>query len=249
MTYTWGYFKTAALAKLNVREEQANQLGYLNAFPIYANEAMTRICSGVKAHSIFLSVEALDREWAWDHYRAEFGVYPDARHYDPKLERLDNEYNMQENLFWAKWHTLTFVGVPFEFPEDFISFSDDVSEIMEPPIFVNGIQISSPQFVEAMDEDLQYHGYNQVICKKIGKYKIPYNARWFFFTADMSNEIKITAPADVCDAIPSYMASQCFKADDEVKSAVLRNEFEMMVAAIDDTTFKSQRTLNIRGGW
>lgn len=119
-------------------------------------------------------------------------------------------------------------------PDDFVAFSDDVAEY---------------NHEEAGDECLQYYGYNQIICKEIGLYKIPYRARWFFFTKDLLNAVVIPAPADVLDAIPSYMVSQCLKIDDEAKSAIYRNEYEMFLARIDNTSFKSQRTFNIMGGW
>ena len=51
--YTWGYLKENILAKLNLDEEQANQLGFLSRFPFYANEAMTQICSAIKPHEIY----------------------------------------------------------------------------------------------------------------------------------------------------------------------------------------------------
>lgn len=122
----------------------------------------------------------------------------------------------------------------FTFPENFVSFSDDVATY-------NG--------VEASDEDLTYLGYNQVVCHEPGTYYIPYNARWFFFVKELHNAVTITAPADICDAIPSYIASQCYKIDDETKSGVYRNEYEMFLARIDDTSFKSQRTFHVGGGW
>ena len=46
--YTWGYIKENILNKLNLEEEEANQLGFLSRFPYYANEAMTQICSAYK---------------------------------------------------------------------------------------------------------------------------------------------------------------------------------------------------------
>ncbi len=133
-------------------------------------------------------------------------------------------------------------GEVISMPEDFIAFSDDVVR------FFNVIE--HDMYVEdAGDEYIEYVGYNQVICKKRGTYRIPYKARWFFFTKDLHNATSITAPADICDALPSYIASQCWKIDDEVKAAIYRNEYEMFLARIDDTSFKSQRTFHIGGGW
>lgn len=119
-------------------------------------------------------------------------------------------------------------------PEDFISFSDDVATYND---------------YEAGDEYITYHGYNQIICREPGIYGIWYNARWFFFTKELQNADVITAPADVCDALASYIVSQCYKIDDENKAAVYRNEFEMFLARVDDTSFRSQRSFHIGGGW
>ena len=38
--YTWGHVKQAALAKLDLTAEEASDIGLINRFPVYANEAM-----------------------------------------------------------------------------------------------------------------------------------------------------------------------------------------------------------------
>jgi hypothetical protein len=124
-------------------------------------------------------------------------------------------------------------------PELFVGFSDDVVTLIR----------DGEELTDVGDEYLKYYGYNQIAFKTKGIYYVPYKARWFFFTKDLHNDTIITAPADICEAIPSYIASQCLKIDDETKAAVFRNEFEMFVARIDDTSFKSQRTFHIGGGW
>jgi len=192
--YTWGYLKENTLNKLNLTEEEANQLGFLSRFPYYANEAMTQICSSVKPKDTYFELVVDD----------------------------------------------TNVNKVVTLPNDFVAFDDDVAEIKYEDCY---------EFTEVHDDELQYLGYNQVICKTKGVYRIPYKARWFFFTKDLQNNVEIPAPADVCDAIPSYIVSQCYKIDDERKAAIYRNEYEMFLARIDDTTFKSQRTFKIGGGW
>ena len=194
--YTWGYIKENTLAKLNLEEREANELGFLSRFPYYANEAMTQICSGIKPRAAFV----------------EFVVSEEQKNFNQ----------------------------PLLMPDDFVSFSDDaVSLSLE-----NGCTID-----DVGDDFIEYYGYNEVICMAYGTYRIPYNARWFFFTKDTPNEQVIPAPADICDAIPSYIASQCYKIDDEVKAATYRNEYEMFLARIDDTSFKRQRTFHIGGDW
>lgn len=119
-------------------------------------------------------------------------------------------------------------------PDDFLAFSDDV-------VMYNN--------AEASDEDFEYYNYNEFICNKVGIYRIPYKARWFFFTKDLHNSTVISAPADICEAIPSYIVSQCLKLDDELKAGAYRNEFEIFLARIDNTSFKSSKSIKIGGGW
>lgn len=139
--------------------------------------------------------------------------------------------------------------VPLTMPDDFVAFSDDIVEHKPEPIFIGGIIVNRPTFEEVGDELFEYMGYNQIYFKECGIYRVPYKARWFFFTKELDNNEIITAPADVCDGLPSYIVSQCYKIDDETKSAVFRNEYEMFLARIDDSTFKSQRKFTIGGGW
>lgn len=133
-------------------------------------------------------------------------------------------------------NVLTLITLPY----DFVAFSDDI-------ITYKHTSMSEP--VEVGDDYVAYYGYNQIVCRVKGTYRIPYKARWFFFTKDCHNATEIVAPADVLDALPSYIASQCWKVDDETKSAIYRNEYEMFLARIDDSSFKSQRTIHIGGGW
>lgn len=65
----------------------------------------------------------------------------------------------------------------------------------------------------------------------------------------MDNNFLLNCPIDIIECIPSYIASQCYKIDDEYKSSVFRNEFETMLASIDDTNFKSEHKFVIDGDW
>ena len=128
--------------------------------------------------------------------------------------------------------------------DNFISFGDDVSTLS---YVVNGELITE----HCTDEFLTYKGYNQFVCKREGVYHISYNARWHVFgnlTQSESTE-KIPVPMDIMDCIPSYIASQCFKIDDEYKSSVYRNEYEMFLARLDDTDYNNTKTIEIAGGW
>ena len=249
MAYTWGYLKENALSKLNLGEEEANQLGYLSRFPYCANEAMTQICSAIKPHEIYLTLQVYDKKKMWRELTREYGVYLDKEEPICGGIPLGDPNEQAYRDFWDEWKSYLFEDELFTFSDDFICFSDDVVLHKADPICINGIIVGKHEFEEVGDEFVEYVGYNQVRFHKSGTYKIPYNARWFFFTKELDNDIVITAPADICDAIPSYIVSQCLKIDDEAKAAVYRNEYEMFLARIDDTTFKSQRTLHIGGGW
>lgn len=233
MTYTWGYLKENTLSKLNVEEEEANQLGFLSRFPYAANEAMTQICSGIKPKLSFFVFKALDMVVEWKRLTEKYQVYLDTTEVDDELSEDDDEFE-RKSAFWAEWKTLHFTDSAITMPEDFVAFYDDVTEF-------NGEEVG--------DDILLYQGSNQIICKEVGTYKIPYSARWFFFTKETDNNEVIPAPADVLDAIPSYITSQCLKIDDEKKSGIYRNEYEMFLARIDDTSFKRQRTFTIGGNW
>lgn len=138
------------------------------------------------------------------------------------------------------------VNEPVTMPNDFIAFSNDIAVFRPSATDRCGLPRG---YEEVGDETVSYYGYNQVIPLRVGEYIIPYKARWFFFTKDLADGDVITAPADICDALPSYIVSQCYKIDDEQRAAIYRNEFEIFLARIDDTSFEHQRHFFVGGGW
>lgn len=140
------------------------------------------------------------------------------------------------------------IGQLQEMPEDFVSFGDDVCyQLGEDKYTLVGDIINVKE--ELHDDDFEYCGSNQVIFKHTGEFYISYNARWFTFTKSLDNNVKLPIPNDILDCIPSYIAHQCLKIDDEYKSSVFRNEYEMLLARIDDTNYKNTKTFKIDGGW
>ena len=127
-------------------------------------------------------------------------------------------------------------------PSDFISFGDDVSTIDE------DVGYGTRILREIHDDDLRYVGYNQLLCKSLGDYSVSYNSRWHEFGGDDDND-ELNIPPDILDCIPSYVASQCIKVDDDYKASVLRNEFEVLFSRIDDTNFRQNKTFVIGGDW
>ena len=139
--------------------------------------------------------------------------------------------------------TKELVGQVQNMPSDFVSFGDDIC--YEQFKDYDGHQNVN----ELQDEDFKYYGNNKVIFNKEGTFHISYNARWFTFRKDIDNDLVLDVPEDILECIPSYIASQCFKIDDEYKSSVFRNEYEMMLARIDNTHYKNTKTFEIGGGW
>ena len=133
------------------------------------------------------------------------------------------------------------IGRQVSMPQDFISFGDDVNERIYTLYNVNVSE-------EAHDDDFKYVGRNKLLFYKPGTYQISYNARWFDFT-NVDDSTELDVPYDILDCIPSYIASQCFKIDNEYKSSVYRNEYEMSLARIDATDFKNTKTFKIGGDW
>ena len=135
------------------------------------------------------------------------------------------------------------VNKVYDMPEDFVAFDDDVNT----RYFKD--EWNDTWVTECHDDDLTFKGYNQIVFHKVGTYTISYKARWFTFDKDMDNDTVINIPTDVLECIPSYIAHQCYKIDDEVKSAIFRNEYEIFLARIDDTNYKRTSTFKIGGDW
>lgn len=136
------------------------------------------------------------------------------------------------------------IGNLVTLPDDFIAFGDDVNK------FVYS-EYGETYVENAYADEFDYVGYNQVLFKRIGKFYISYNARWIqsFVNMEPDTELADIVPRDILDCIPSYVASQCMKIDDEYKSSVYRNEYEVFLARLDDTDFKSNKTFKIEGDW
>ena len=139
--------------------------------------------------------------------------------------------------------TSEMIGVLQTMPDDFISFGDDINTRQWITDW-NDIVVN-----ECHDDDLMFKGHNQIVFWREGLYTISYNARWYQFDKDMDNDIVLDVPLDILDCLPSYIAHQCYKVDDDVKSQIYRNEYEMFLARIDNTDYKQTKTFKIGGDW
>lgn len=255
--YNWGYLKDSILAKLDLTEGEAENQNFLSQFPTYANEAMTQICSAVKPKRTFKKFEIWkDKQDAWNYCVKK---YPKANYETNDIVDEPDEKNEYEAQFWSEYNYIVdnnkFVGELQNMYDivtdekgvkhqesDFISFGDDVC-----------YQLITTKFdskqIELNDNDYKYVGYNQLQFFHPGVFYISYNARWFDFRKVNEDNYMNNTPNDILDCIPSYVASQCLKIDDEYRATVFRNEYETLLARIDDTNYKNTKTLVIDGGW
>ena len=236
--YTWGDIINASLAKLDLDEGEAVKQNLLNRFYIYANEAMTQICS-IKPDYKNATFDIKDKESTWTELRNKYNVY--AEHLRPI--RKPSQLSENEQKFWDEFEQYFYVGELQTMPYDFISFDDDINTRKWQD------EYADTWLTECHDDDLSFKGHNKIIFWKPGEYSISYKARWITFTDNMYSGLELNIPSDVLDCIPSYIASQCYKIDDEGKSSIFRNEYEMFLARIDDTHFKQSTTIKIGGDW
>lgn len=141
--------------------------------------------------------------------------------------------------------------------ENFVSFGNDVNTV---DYYTDGCNYFIDSELKgnatyrhivrsAHDSDFTYVGHNSLKFYHEGVYNISVNTRWFTFTSSLKNNVVLDIPTDILECIPSYIASQCYKIDDEVKSSIYRNEFELLYARIDNTDYSDTKDFEIGGGW
>lgn len=240
MKYTWGYIKETILAKLDIDQAEALERGLINKMPYYANEVITQICSTVKPKHVCVKFTPKDTLHAWNEarkYAREHNLFLPKK-YDVTIIDKPAILNSAEEEFWAYFDKQICIGNIIDMPEDFLAFDDNAS-----------IYRDEYGQREATDEDFSYEGDSSLIFHRTGEFEIYYKAIWYFFTSQTKDDAILDIPYDVINCIPSYIVSQLFKADDEVKAQIYRNEFEMLLARVDDTYFKRPETITVGGGW
>lgn len=234
--YTWGYIKEAALAKMDLTVEQAINMNLISKMPFYANEAITQITASIKAKRCYTDYTVYDREEMKLYLKKEYNLSDIAFLDTPDTDTstlTDNELAAY-NIYTSCNYTYDML----EFPKDFFAWSDDIVYTQK-----------CNKLVEASDFDYTTYGSNKIMFKTPGTYKFPYLAKWFKIFPTTDDDFELDCPDDILDAIPSYIASQLYKIDDETKSAILRNEYEMAIARIEENDYSTNKTISIGGNW
>lgn len=242
--YTWGYLRRAALANLDLTDDEANEQGLANYFTIWANEVITQISSTIKPLRTTESVDVYEPFTRWKELSKKYNVYLDKM---PTYD--DNEtYTDDEQAYWNEWNNTVFVNTIYEIKNsDFISFGNNITLVSREYIdaclqkkTINGF---------ASDLDYFYYGYKKLYFRKAGSYTIPINVRWYTFDELLNENEPIDVPNDILECIPTYIAMKGWKIDDEYKSSVFKNEYELQLARIDDEHFEYNDDVTIEGDW
>lgn len=227
--YTYGYIKNAILTKLNLTEKEALEQNLLDTFIYNINECLSQIASTIKPNFATKQVVVYK-----DKIPVEPELLPDK--IDPVEVRLKKEEALKEY-----YEDKAVVGTPYTMPEDFIAFS--------------GVPRVQEEICGCLKPSEELHGQaihldrKQVVFLKPGIYQITYDGWWPVFNDKLQDADEIDIPTDIVICIPSYVASQVWKIDDERKANIFRNEFEILFSRINNSDYRGVTTFGVEGGW
>lgn len=251
----WSEIKQATLDKLFLTIDEADDQGYLSKFRYLANECLNIIANGVKprivAHKLTVASEGL-----LDYLKSKYTIVEGSDfRYDIRLgfviynqDGIGAELIPENNVvYYDKVHRKAYlfeedslkqiykynVGDVITMPEDFISFADML-------ILHNG----------APYDDVVYLGDKSVTVGELGEYVIYYNGTWHNITdMDVIDDNDLKIDISVLNCLPTYIASQCLAQDDVQRSAMLKNEFELMLSRLDTNIMYQNNHFRSSGGW
>lgn len=242
MSYTYGYLKNAILTKMNLTEEEANEQSLIDTFPYNINECLTQIASTIKPYYASHKVIVYQNEIP---IPKELLAPTDRK--EPINEKKEREIKLAKYL-----EDKVIVGDRVRMPEGFIAFSGkSIVQLEKIGPEVKFITTGNTIYCEPKEvhDEVVHIGNDKIIFLKPGKYTITYDALWKQFTDKTLETEVIDIPVDIIMCIPSYVASQIWKIDDERKAAIFRNEFEILFARINNSDYRGNRTFTPEGGW
>lgn len=236
--YTWGYIKEACLAKLDMSAQQAIEMGLMNKFPFYANEALGQITQAIRAKREYAEFEVRDEIAEVEYLRIQWEL--DDMSFLYKRPCNKDEYSLAQLYALQEYDKYSYVGRPVRMPKDFVFWGDDRNYQYDDCLH---------NWYEVSDNDFEIIGDNKIMFNHCGKFRISYMAKWFTFLPTTDDNEELDIPDAIVEALPSYIVSQCYKIDDEVKAAYYLNEFEILIARIEDNSYTTNKTMKITGGW
>ena len=227
--YTYGYIKNAILTKLNLTEKEALEQKLIDTFIYNINECLSQIASTIKPNFATKVVTV---------YKDEIPIPSNLLPVEGESveARLKKEEDLKTYL-----EDKAVVGKIYTMPEDFIAFSG-VSRFEEEKC---GFYLPSTE----VHDEVIHMDRKGVVFLKPGIYQITYDGWWPTFRDKMDDGELLDIPEDVVICIPSYVASQVWKIDDERKANIFRNEFEIFFSRINNSDYRGVNTFGVRGGW
>lgn len=153
------------------------------------------------------------------------GVKPKIKVFNFEIVEDKPGIVLQENQYTLS-NTITM-------PEDFLSFADMI-------VYHNNMPY----------DEVVYLSDRDFVVGETGRYFIYYNATWDNITEeDVQTDKVLTTDISVLNCLPTYIASQCLSQDDVQRSAILKNEFELMLSRLDTNIMYQNNHFRSSGGW
>ena len=227
--YTYGYIKNAILTKLNLTEKEALEQNLLDTFIYNINECLSQIASTIKPDFCTKQVTV---------YKDEIPIPKEMLivDTDPVEVRLEKKKSIKAYL-----EDKSLVNTLYKMPDNFIAFSG-VPRFQEEKC---NCYLPSKE----VHDEVVHIDRKQVMFLKPGIYQITYDGWWRTFNDEMQDSDELDIPEDVVICIPSYVASQVWKIDDERKANIFRNEFEIFFSRINNSDYRGVNTFGVIGGW
>lgn len=252
-----GQLYTRIRHKMDMLDIQSNTDDYYaEAYPTYIDECLSLIANTVLPYQKIIEVN----------YGGKL-TYENSKYivWSEKNDTPNIEYESFEDLDKTKYYTLgeniqelkglkgdklfydtswavqkkNPLGYVISIPSDLLSFSDEARPRYES---LSGDII--------LDIDVYYLDPKHLALPKDGNYKIWYNTE-YPSVSDVEDENADLdfIPKNVLPLIPIYVASQCLMSEDIQRAMILRNEFENMLARLDDNKVLPSYSIKNESGW
>jgi hypothetical protein len=154
-----------------------------------------------------------------------------------KFQTLANEcLNSVANSVRPKIKEFNFtvedINQDIEMPADFLSFADLVNYVDDCP---------EPEIIYITDRVIR--------VKKKGTYRIFYNAYYpIIDILDVREDRVLDIEASVLNLLPTYIAWNILSQDDPQRSMILKNEYELLLARLDNSVMNQAKHYRSEGG-
>lgn len=151
------------------------------------------------------------------------GVKPNIKSF--RFEIIPGDRPQEESQYY--------VGEIIKMPDDFLSFADRIILHNNKPY-----------------DDIVYLSNNEIVMGELGDYVVYYNATWDIIKEeDVREDNVLSTDVSILNCLPTYIASQCLSQDDVQRSAILKNEFELMLSRLDTDVMYQNNHFRSSGGW